>query len=212
MLESASGIILRTRLLTETSLIVLWLTAEHGRIATVAKGARRAKSPYIGKLDLFYEADFTFQRSRRSDLHTLREVALRETHADLRRDLGSLRQASYCTAMVEAATEVETPLPAIYELLRTAIGIVAAAPPLPETILAFELKLLEDLGLAPDLTQTKLTPGGMKVGLALQSESWDLIGRLRAHPAQVQELKQFLHGYLIYHLDKFPSGRDLAIG
>ena len=78
-LERATGIVLRTRLLTETSLIVHWLTAEQGRLATVAKGALRPKSPLRGKLDLFYVAEFTFQRSRRSTLHTLREVALRDT-------------------------------------------------------------------------------------------------------------------------------------
>ena len=75
MEERAHGIILRTRPLTDSSLIVQWLTAEYGRVSTVAKGARRPKSPYLGKLDLFYEAEFTVQRSRRSTLHNLREVA-----------------------------------------------------------------------------------------------------------------------------------------
>ena len=46
MIESATGMILRTRPLTETSLIVHWLTPDFGRIATVAKGARRPKSPF----------------------------------------------------------------------------------------------------------------------------------------------------------------------
>ena len=50
--ESSHGIILRTRPLTETSLIVHWLTPELGRLATVAKGARRPKSPFAGKLDM----------------------------------------------------------------------------------------------------------------------------------------------------------------
>jgi len=90
MIESATGLILRTRPLTETSLIVHWLTADFGRIATVAKGARRIQSPFLGKLDLFYRADFSFSRSRRSDLHTLREISLRETHSALRQDLRRL--------------------------------------------------------------------------------------------------------------------------
>ena len=85
MTESASGLIQRTRPLTETSLIIHWLTPDLGRIATVAKGARRAKSPFAGKLDLFYEADFSFSRSRSSELHTLREVTLRETHGAIPR-------------------------------------------------------------------------------------------------------------------------------
>ena len=72
--EKANGIILRVRPLTDSSLIVHWLTQEHGRLSTVAKGARRPKSALRGKLDLLFEADFSFRRSRRSDLHTLREV------------------------------------------------------------------------------------------------------------------------------------------
>src|SRR6266851_4764215 len=98
MIETTTGVVLRTRPLTETSLIVQWLTPTLGRIATVAKGARRPKSPFRGKLDLFYLADFSFSRSRRSELHTLREASLRETHAFLREELGYLQQACYCAA------------------------------------------------------------------------------------------------------------------
>src|ERR1041385_483360 len=64
MEERTTGIILRTRPLTETSLIVQWLTPDLGRIATIAKGARRPKSPFRGQLDLFYQAGFRFRRTR----------------------------------------------------------------------------------------------------------------------------------------------------
>jgi len=47
--ERAQGLVLRVYPLTETSLIVRWLTRELGRISTVAKGARRPKSPFRGK-------------------------------------------------------------------------------------------------------------------------------------------------------------------
>ena len=52
------GLVLRTRPLTESSLIVSWLTEHFGRLSTLAKGARRAKSPFSGKLDLLYLAEF----------------------------------------------------------------------------------------------------------------------------------------------------------
>ena len=129
MIQSATGIILRTRPLTETSLIVHWLTPDFGRIATVAKGARRPKSPFLGKLDLFYLADFSFSRSRRSDLHALREVGLRETHGALRQDLAGLRQAAYAAAFIEQATETETPLPAVFELMRGFLDCLCRQPP-----------------------------------------------------------------------------------
>jgi DNA repair protein RecO (recombination protein O) len=116
--ESATGIILRTWPLTETSLIIHWLTPACGRLATVAKGARRTKSPFAGRLDLFYLADFSFRRSRSSDLHSLREVSLRETHGAIREDIFKLQQAAYAAAFIEQATETESPLPEIFELMR----------------------------------------------------------------------------------------------
>src|SRR5277367_3470664 len=118
MSETGTGLILRTRPLTETSLIVHWLTADFGRIATVAKGARRPKSAFAGKLDLFYLADLSFQRSRRSELHQLREVSLRQTFAPIRREMEYLQQASYCAALIEQATEMVTPIPVVFSLMR----------------------------------------------------------------------------------------------
>src|SRR5881394_2640206 len=123
--QRTRGIILRTRPFTETSLIVNWLTPDFGRVSTVAKGAKRTKSPFRGKLDLFYEADFSLQRSRRSELHTLREVVLRETHTAIRHELGYLQQASYCAALIEQTTETQTPLPEIYTLFA---GFLQALP------------------------------------------------------------------------------------
>src|SRR5438876_1491203 len=98
MTERTTGLILRTRPLTETSLIVQWLTADFGRLSTVAKGGRRPKSPFRGKLDLFYQAEFSFFRSRRSELHNLCEVSLLQTHPVLRQELSYLQQAAYCAA------------------------------------------------------------------------------------------------------------------
>ncbi len=210
MTESATGLVLRTRPLTESSLIVHWLTHEIGRLATVAKGARRPRSPFRGKLDLFYLADFSFARSRRSELHTLREVALRETHSALRHELGYLQQASYCAALIEQATETETPLPAVFDLLAGLLRYLPALPFHPQTIFAFELKLLNELGLRPDLDKTKLNPGTKQLVKTLAERDWPMLARLRPSAPQTTELRQFLHGFLIFHLGKIPKGRTVA--
>ena len=211
MIESATGLVLRTRPLTETSLIVQWLTPGLGRLATVAKGARRPKSPFRGKLDLFYLADFSFARSRRSELHTLREVSLRETHRVLRQELSALEQASYCAALVEHATETETPLPAVFELFIGLLNRLSAGPVRTETVFAFELKLLQELGLQPHREQTRLEAGTKELLKTLTSGDWSLIARLRPSESQLQSLDQFLHGFLTYHLGKVPRGRNLAL-
>ena len=211
MIENATGLVLRTRPLTETSLITHWLTPTLGRLATVAKGARRPKSPFRGRLDLFYLADFSFSRSRRSDLHTLREVSLRETHRALRHELGYLQQASYCAALVEQATETETPLPAIFDLMVGLLQQLPAQPPQPQTIFAFEFKLLAELGLQPDRDKTRLNPGTKQLLKALTEMDWPILSRLKPSATQITELRQFLHGFLIYHLERIPAGRDAAL-
>lgn len=210
-IERAHGQILRTRPFTETSLIVNWLTLEHGRISTIAKGARRTKSPFRGKLDLFYECEFNFQRSRRSELHTLREVVLQDTNAALRYELGYLQQASYCSALIEQTTERETPLPAIFELMRSFLHALPLAAAQPQNIFAFELKLLNELGLQPNIKASKLTPGARLIAKALAEKSWTAIARLKLSDAQVAELRQFLHGFLIFHLGKIPGGRNKVV-
>jgi DNA repair protein RecO (recombination protein O) len=211
MIETASGLVLRTRPLTETSLIVHWLTPALGRLATVAKGARRPKSPFHGKLDLFYLADFSFSRSRRSELHTLREVGLRDPHPFLRQSLACLRQAAYCASLIEQVTEIETPLPGLFNLLGGLLTCLPAQPVRPETLLAFEIKLLEELGLKPDLNQTTLLPGTKELVKALAGSDWREMARLKASPTQVTELSRFLHGFLAYHLGRIPDGRGAAL-
>jgi len=209
--ESTTGIVLRARPFSETSLIVNWLTAANGRLSTVAKGARRPNSPLRGKLDLFYLADFSFGRSRRSDLHTLREAKVIETFAPLRSDLAYLQQASYCAALVEQSTEADTPLPGVYELMRIFLTTLAAEPAHAHTVFAFELKLLDELGLKPDLDDSRLSAGSRELAKALALAEWGKIGRFRPSEGQMNELAAFLHGYLIYHLGRFPKGREAAI-
>jgi DNA repair protein RecO (recombination protein O) len=211
VIESARGIVLRTRLLTETSLIVHWLTPRFGRIATVAKGARRPKSPLLGRLDLFYEADFSFSRSRRSDLHILREANLRQTHGELRADILKLNRAAYATAFIEQATETDTPLPGAFELLRGFLKCLCEQKPAAQLVLAFELKLLREIGLQPDWAQTRLNAGTKRIAEALAQKDWTAGLRLKLTDAQVVELRQFLHGFLIFHLGRLPKGRAVAL-
>lgn len=211
MIENSSGIILRTRPLTETSLIVNWLTPELGRVATVAKGARRAKSPFAGKLDLFYTADFSFVRSRSSELHNLREVKLHATRSGIREDMGKFQQAAYAAACLEQATETETPLLELFKLVEGFLDFLGANPAPPQNIFALELKLLRELGLEPDFAEARLTPGAEKIVKTLIEGDWGHVLRLKLSGSQKDELGQFLHGFLIAHLGKLPRGRAMAL-
>ena len=210
--EKTSGLILRTRPLTETSLIVHWLTPDLGRVATVAKGARRPKSPFRGKLDIFHLAEFSFVRSRRSDLHTLREVILRDSHRALREDIHLLQQAAYCVQLIELTTETESPVPEIFQLLSEFLAFLPGHPADPLVVYAFEMKLLAATGLQPDLARTDLNAGTREILQRLAGNDWGLLAPLKLSSGQAGELRQFLHDFLIYHLGRVPGGRTAALG
>jgi DNA repair protein RecO (recombination protein O) len=208
MTETTHGLILRTRPLTDTSLIVHWLTPDLGRLATVAKGARRSKSTFAGKLDLFYHAEFSFQRSRRSELHALREVGLRETHAAIRNEIEYLQQASYCIALIEQTTELETPIPEIFTLLSQVFTHLPKQPPQPQTLFAFEIKLLSELGLQPDLEKDNLKPDLKQILRILLVSDWAALARLKLTDTQTTSLTKYLHAFLLHHVGKVPMSRN----
>ncbi len=211
MEERAIGVVLRTRCLTETSLIVHWLTEAAGRVATVARGARRPRSSFRGKLDLFFEAEFTFQRARTSDLHYLREVALRKTFPALRTDWHRLSQAAYGAALLESTTETDTPLPGLWGLFRGFLERVDAGPPSPQIILALELKHLAGLGLLPDLQRESLPPECRAGAVALLTGGWGDDDRSLSG-ACLRSLSRYLQGFIAYHCDRVPRGRAAALG
>jgi DNA repair protein RecO (recombination protein O) len=211
-LARTTGLVLRTRPLTDTSLIVQWFTRDFGRLATVAKGARRPKSPFRGQLDLFFLADLSFVRSRRSELHTLREVRLLQTHAGLRTELIYVQQASYCAALIEQTAEPDAPMPAVFENFRDLLEQLPGHTAQPQTIFGFEMKWLQELGLKPNLAEAALTQGTRQILERLIGMHWPDIFRLRLSDAQTKEIRLYLHGFIIYHLERIPRGRSAALG
>lgn len=147
-MESSPAILLRRTKLSETSWIVTWLTRDCGKIKTVAKGARRPKSPFAGKLDLFFEADVQFVRSKKSDLHILKELALLATCEGLRLSFARLQLASYFVELIELVTEPEHAAPELFELLQRALKYLNSGAPTKRALLHFEVELTRLLGIA----------------------------------------------------------------
>ncbi len=146
-METTPAILLRRTKLTETSLIVTWFTQEHGRLKTVGKGARAASSRFAGVLDLFFLCDVSFSRSRKSDLHGLREVRLMEPHAQIRFDYPRLALACYFAELLELVTEPEHADPELYSLLQRALAHLNQQPARERALLHFESEIARLLGI-----------------------------------------------------------------
>ncbi len=146
--QSSRAIVIRITRLTETSLIVHWFTESHGLVKTVARGARRAKSPFSGQIDLFFGGEISFNRSARGDLHTLREVAIREWREGLRRNYTTTLLAAYCCQLLELAVEPEHPDPELHDLLNRLLDHLDKTEPGIRALRHFESELAKMLGVS----------------------------------------------------------------
>ena len=124
-----------------------WCTESLGCIQTVAKGARRPKSPFSGKLDLFFEADIAIAPSRKSNLHTLTEVALRNPFAGIRQNYLRTQTAAYFVELIEVCTERDHHEPELFALLRRAFGYLDKSEPNLRAVSHFETELARITGV-----------------------------------------------------------------
>ena len=149
-METTRAIVLRKTRLTETSLIVSWLTESHGRLKTVARGVRKAKGAFAGQIDLFYLCEIGWRQSGKSDLHGLVEARLVEPHAAIREHYLRLLFASYAAELVEMATEPEHPALELFDLLRRALGYLQVNHPSRKALVFFEQEICRATGILPE--------------------------------------------------------------
>ena len=146
--DSTTAILLRKTRLSETSVIVTWFSEAHGKIKTVAKGARQPKSRFAGVLDLFFDCEIQFVRSRTSDLHVLRDAALRDSFSGLRNDYTRVSLAAYFVELLELTTEFDQSAPELYDLLLRALRHLHEKPATLRALTHFEAELARLLGIA----------------------------------------------------------------
>src|SRR5262249_6153031 len=128
-------------------LIVSWCTESFGCVQTIAKGARRPKSPFAGKLDLFFETEISVVRSRKSDLHTLTEVVLINPFAGIRSSYLRTQTAAYFVELIEICTERDHREPELFALLRRAFGYLSANDTTARAVSHFETELARIAGV-----------------------------------------------------------------
>jgi DNA repair protein RecO (recombination protein O) len=145
-MERCQAIVLRKYRLTETSLIVHWLSAEQGRFKTVAKGALKSKGNPFGSLDLFGEFEVVLQRSGRTDLHALREARQVPPFEAIPADYPTLATGAYLVELMELATEPEHPFPELHQLMVRVLGHLRGHRPSRRAVLHFESELCRILG------------------------------------------------------------------
>ena len=163
-METTNAILLRKRKLSDTSLIVSWCTESLGCIETVAKGARRPKSVFAGRLDLFFEVEIQIRRSRKSNLHTLTEAVLRNPFRGIRENYLRMQAASYFVELIDISTAPEHPVPELFHLLQRAFGFLDARDANLRAVRHFETELARLNGVH-DVAKLKSDPAAALAAL-----------------------------------------------
>ena len=105
------------------------------------------KTPFAGKLDLFFETEISVVQSRKSTLHTLTEVVVRNPFPGIRKNYVRTQAAAYFVELIEICTERDHHEPELYSLLRRAFGYLDGNNPNLRAISHFEIELARIAGV-----------------------------------------------------------------
>ena len=146
------AIVLRSLRFGEADRILHIYTPGRGRLSAIAKGVRRAKSRFGGRLEPFFRLDLVLYEGR-SDLLTVTSAESLAGHARLREHAGALDGASRACDAVGRLFGDGEPHRGVFHLLGNQLALLDAQPERATraNALAFRLKLLLAAGFAPQL-------------------------------------------------------------
>lgn len=159
--DTSAGFVLHSYPYLETSLIVETFTRSHGRVAVVAKGAKRPTSAMKSRLNPFQGLLLTW--FGKADLKTLKSVE----HADIYPQLrgAALMSAFYMNELLIKLAQREDAYEVLYDAYEEAVVALATmhvfSEPKPAGLMAaiatvlrkFEMSLLRELGYALQLSE-----------------------------------------------------------
>jgi DNA repair protein RecO (recombination protein O) len=149
------AIVLRSIRYGEADRILHLYSRERGRLGAIAKGARKPKSRFGGRLEPFFRLDLMLHEGR-SDLLTVTNVATVEGYPRLRSSGPALGAGARACDAVLRLLDAAEPNPPAYNLLCRYLSLLDDPEAGPraaelETALAFRLKLALVAGFAPEL-------------------------------------------------------------
>ena len=155
------GFVLHSRPYKETSLIVDMFTQDYGRVALVAKGAKRPYSKLRGVLQSFQPLSVGW--SGKGELRTLTSVEWVGGLPPLERS--ALLCGFYLNEMLQHLLAREDPHAVLFEYYWQTLEALATNEPAPIALRKFELALLRETGVAADWVMCAETGKSVDSGL-----------------------------------------------
>jgi DNA repair protein RecO (recombination protein O) len=146
------AVVLRSMRFGEADRILHLYTPERGRISAIAKGVRKTKSRFGGRMEPFFRLHMGLYQGR-SEMVTVTSADTVAGYPRLREDGAALDSAARACDAVGRLFETAEPHPGVFALLCNELALLNAddGHATHANQLAFRLKLLLAAGLAPQL-------------------------------------------------------------
>lgn len=148
--STTDAVVLRLVPYREADVIVTLFGRDRGKFSALARAARKSRRRFGGALGLLTLSRVDLAERRRGALWTLRSAEPIETFSHLAADMASFAHANYATELVRELTAEEQPDPPLFDLLIELYRELGQGASV-SMLRAFELQLLEHLGLTPVL-------------------------------------------------------------
>lgn len=135
----------------ESDKIITLFTSDSGKITAIAKGAKRSKKRFVGKLELFNHLDIGYADNKFSSLVRIDEAELLNPFPALRSDYSRFVCATLASELVLNWTAEGDQDDNLFQLLTWTLTLLSSNDPLP-TLLLFQLHLLSLLGFHLNLS------------------------------------------------------------
>jgi len=151
-LVKTEAVVLRSMRYGEADRILHVYTPHRGRVSAIAKGVRRARSRFGGRLEPFFRLQIELHEGR-GELLTVTGAQTVNGHPSLRGHAHALDAAARACDAVGRLFETSEPHPGVFNLLCRKLSLLDEDPAGANraSALAFRLKLLVAAGLAPQL-------------------------------------------------------------
>ncbi|MGQ0635416.1 MAG: DNA repair protein RecO [Planctomycetaceae bacterium] len=147
--EKTPALVIRQADFSESSRVVTLFTRNFGKVAALAKGAKRLKGPFDSALDLLSLCEVVILRKSSASLDILTEAKLSQRFKPRQGDLVSLYGGYYVAELLDALSEPYDSHPGLFDEACAALDALAGERHLFPTILRFELVILREIGQLP---------------------------------------------------------------
>ena len=149
--DSGAAYVLHTRPYRETSVLVDFLTLDQGRVSAVARGARRPNSQLRSVLQPFQPLYINL-----AGRHELKNLRVAEAAGIMPSLTGnSLICGLYVNELLQRLLPIESAYPHLFLYYQYVLNALRENSDVQAALRIFELRLLRELGVAPDLSDVE---------------------------------------------------------